>query len=110
MNPVFDEPPNPTNVEETLQRIKSNESSLTEVNLNNIKVNKKKQIQTHRGTTRTLYTTAGEVDMLLLLLRKSELIAPPHPPEHSDSHIKGHCKGHGEEHSRQKVQHGSDAE
>lgn len=38
MFPVFDEPPNPTNVEETLQRIKSNDSSLTEVNLNNIKV------------------------------------------------------------------------
>uniref|UniRef100_A0A667WG85 Tropomodulin 2 n=1 Tax=Myripristis murdjan TaxID=586833 RepID=A0A667WG85_9TELE len=37
MNPVFDEPPNPTNVEETLQRIKSNDSSVTEVNLNNIK-------------------------------------------------------------------------
>uniref|UniRef100_A0A3Q1IWQ8 Tropomodulin 2 n=1 Tax=Anabas testudineus TaxID=64144 RepID=A0A3Q1IWQ8_ANATE len=37
MNPVFDEPPNPTNVEETLQRIKNNDSSLTEVNLNNIK-------------------------------------------------------------------------
>ncbi|KAM9366386.1 tropomodulin-2 [Symphorus nematophorus] len=37
MTPVFDEPPNPTNVEETLQRIKSNDSSLTEVNLNNIK-------------------------------------------------------------------------
>ncbi|XP_072321253.1 tropomodulin-2 [Eucyclogobius newberryi] len=37
MNPVFDEPPNPTNVEETLQRIKSNDSTLTEVNLNNIK-------------------------------------------------------------------------
>lgn len=40
MVPVFDEPPNPTNVEETLQRIKNNDSSLTEVNLNNIKVNK----------------------------------------------------------------------
>ena len=38
MNPVFDEPPNPTNVDDTLQRIKSNDSSLTEVNLNNIKV------------------------------------------------------------------------
>ncbi|KAM6943277.1 tropomodulin-2 isoform 1-T1 [Xenentodon cancila] len=37
MNPVFDEPPNPTNVEETLQRIKSNDSFLKEVNLNNIK-------------------------------------------------------------------------
>ncbi|XP_030639796.1 tropomodulin-4 isoform X2 [Chanos chanos] len=32
-----DEPPNPTNVEETLQRIQKNDSSLTEVNLNNIK-------------------------------------------------------------------------
>lgn len=42
MNPVFDEPPNPTNVEETLQRIKSNDASLTEVNLNNIKVEKLK--------------------------------------------------------------------
>lgn len=37
MNPVFDEPPNPTNVEDTLQRVKSNDSTLTEVNLNNIK-------------------------------------------------------------------------
>ncbi|XP_066465140.1 tropomodulin-4 [Eleutherodactylus coqui] len=34
--PVPDEPPNPTNVEETLQKIKSNASDLTEVNLNNI--------------------------------------------------------------------------
>ncbi|XP_054636678.1 tropomodulin-4 isoform X1 [Dunckerocampus dactyliophorus] len=32
-----DEPPNTTNVEETLERIHSNDSSLTEVNLNNIK-------------------------------------------------------------------------
>lgn len=38
MNPVFDEPPNPTNVEDTLQRIKADDASLTEVNLNNIKV------------------------------------------------------------------------
>ncbi|KAI1889668.1 hypothetical protein AGOR_G00165330 [Albula goreensis] len=37
VKPVFDEPPNPTNVEETLQRIKSNDATLTEVNLNNIK-------------------------------------------------------------------------
>ncbi|KAF7698756.1 tropomodulin-2 [Silurus meridionalis] len=37
MKPVFDEPPNPTNVEETLQRIKNNDPRLTEVNLNNIK-------------------------------------------------------------------------
>lgn len=41
MFPVFDEPPNPTNVDETLQRIKSNDASLTEVNLNNIKVRRR---------------------------------------------------------------------
>ncbi|XP_040267384.1 tropomodulin-4 [Bufo bufo] len=34
--PVPDEPPNPTNVEETLRKIKSNTSDLVEVNLNNI--------------------------------------------------------------------------
>ncbi|XP_069480933.1 tropomodulin-3-like [Ambystoma mexicanum] len=37
VNPVFDEPPNPTNVEETLQRIKENDARLVDVNLNNIK-------------------------------------------------------------------------
>ncbi|XP_044294518.1 tropomodulin-3-like isoform X2 [Varanus komodoensis] len=37
MVPVFDEPPNPTNVEESLQRIKENDPRLVEVNLNNIK-------------------------------------------------------------------------
>uniref|UniRef100_A0A8C8SM70 Tropomodulin 3 n=1 Tax=Pelusios castaneus TaxID=367368 RepID=A0A8C8SM70_9SAUR len=35
--PVLDDPPNPTNVEESLQRIKDNDSRLVEVNLNNIK-------------------------------------------------------------------------
>ncbi|XP_075714113.1 tropomodulin-3-like [Rhinoderma darwinii] len=37
MIPVFDEPPNPTNVEESLKRIKNNDPRLAEVNLNNIK-------------------------------------------------------------------------
>ncbi|KAJ8249393.1 hypothetical protein GJAV_G00234320 [Gymnothorax javanicus] len=37
VKPVFDEPPNPTNVEETLQKIKANDAALVEVNLNNIK-------------------------------------------------------------------------
>jgi hypothetical protein len=36
--PVFDEPPNPTNVEESLKRIRENDARLVEVNLNNIKV------------------------------------------------------------------------
>ncbi|KAM3926416.1 tropomodulin-3-like [Leptodactylus fuscus] len=37
ITPVFDEPPNPTNVEESLKRIYNNDSRLVEVNLNNIK-------------------------------------------------------------------------
>ncbi|XP_010614780.1 tropomodulin-4 isoform X4 [Fukomys damarensis] len=34
--PVPDEPPNPTNIEEMLQRVRSNDKDLEEVNLNNI--------------------------------------------------------------------------
>ncbi|XP_028562388.2 tropomodulin-2 isoform X1 [Podarcis muralis] len=37
VKPVFEEPPNPTNVEASLQRIKANDPTLLEVNLNNIK-------------------------------------------------------------------------
>ncbi|XP_029438686.1 tropomodulin-2-like isoform X2 [Rhinatrema bivittatum] len=37
VKPVFEEPPNPTNVEESLQRVKANDPGLQEVNLNNIK-------------------------------------------------------------------------
>ncbi|KAM8973229.1 tropomodulin-3-like [Pelodytes ibericus] len=37
LRPVSDEPPNPTNVEESLKRIKNNDPRLVEVNLNNIK-------------------------------------------------------------------------
>ncbi|XP_077328131.1 tropomodulin-2-like [Lithobates pipiens] len=37
VKPAFDEPPNPTNVEESMQRIKSNDPFLLDVNLNNIK-------------------------------------------------------------------------
>lgn len=36
--PVPDEPPNPTNVEETLRQIQANDGALEDVNLNNIKV------------------------------------------------------------------------
>ncbi len=50
VKPVFDEPPNPTNVEETLQRIKSNDSSLTEVNLNNIKVMRFSLVHSNQDT------------------------------------------------------------
>ncbi|XP_053318543.1 tropomodulin-3-like [Spea bombifrons] len=37
VRPILDEPPNPTNVEESLKRIRSNDPRLVEVNLNNIK-------------------------------------------------------------------------
>ncbi|KAM3926415.1 tropomodulin-2-like [Leptodactylus fuscus] len=37
VKPTFEDPPNPTNVEETLQRIKANDPFLVDVNLNNIK-------------------------------------------------------------------------
>lgn len=37
--PVPDEPPNPTNVEETLRQIQADDAALEDVNLNNIKVN-----------------------------------------------------------------------
>ncbi|XP_010285879.1 PREDICTED: tropomodulin-2 isoform X2 [Phaethon lepturus] len=37
VKPIFEEPPNPTNVEASLQKIKANDPSLTEINLNNIK-------------------------------------------------------------------------
>ncbi|CAM5145229.1 unnamed protein product [Eretmochelys imbricata] len=37
VKPIFEEPPNPTNVEASLQRMKANDPSLLEVNLNNIK-------------------------------------------------------------------------
>lgn len=37
VKPVYEDPPNTTNVEETLQKIKANDPSVQEVNLNNIK-------------------------------------------------------------------------
>ncbi|XP_074862993.1 tropomodulin-2 isoform X2 [Carettochelys insculpta] len=37
VKPIFEEPPNPTNVEASLQRMKANDPTLLEVNLNNIK-------------------------------------------------------------------------
>nr|XP_045017038.1 tropomodulin-2 isoform X2 [Jaculus jaculus] len=37
VKPIFEEPPNPTNVEASLQQMKANDPSLQEINLNNIK-------------------------------------------------------------------------
>ena len=36
--PVPDEPPNPTNIEERLKSVRSNDKEMEEVNLNNIQV------------------------------------------------------------------------
>lgn len=44
---VKDEPPNDTNVEEALKKIKDNDSSFKEVNFNNLKVRKTKVQQWH---------------------------------------------------------------
>lgn len=66
MNPVFDEPPNPTNVDETLQRIKNNDSSLTEVNLNNIKVYTRMETPAKRDTH--AYTVYGMNNMIYFML------------------------------------------
>lgn len=93
MTPVFDEPPNPTNVEETLQRIKSNDSSLTEVNLNNIKV---QQISDWTVSSPSCYLFLFQYFFFFL--------------EHSYSHPERLRQSHGEEHARQEVQSSSDAE
>ena len=66
MNPVFDEPPNPTNIEDTLQRIKSNDGSLTEVNLNNIKVHRNTSFQCVCVLYACVYSwTNGSVSLLV---------------------------------------------
>lgn len=92
MNPVFDEPPNPTNVEDTLQRVKSNDSTLTEVNLNNIKVCRNVRVC-------ICWSVPGPMAVSLSAF-----------PEHSDSHAEGLRQIHGEEHARQEVQPGGHAE
>lgn len=53
-----DEPPNPTNVEETLERILNNDSSLTEVNLNNIKVGPTGWLWLWRNGSRSLISVS----------------------------------------------------
>lgn len=97
MNPVFDEPPNPTNVEETLQRVKNNDSTLTEVNLNNIKV----QLENRNTHSVFMLYACVLLDQQLCFLFFSE---------HPDSHAERHGQSHGEEHACQEVQPGSNTE
>ena len=87
MNPVFDEPPNPTNVEETLQRIKNNDSSLKEVNLNNIKVHRK----SFQGAFVALKPLINNSAVSWFFL------------EYSHSYAERFRQSHGEEHARHKV-------
>ncbi|XP_030014722.1 tropomodulin-4-like isoform X1 [Sphaeramia orbicularis] len=61
-----DELPNPTNVEETLDRIHNNDSSLTEVNLNNIKVHKNMRTYT-RTLSNNTKPALGILNLLLFL-------------------------------------------
>lgn len=61
-----DELPNPTNVEETLERIHGNDSSLTEVNLNNIKVRERGREREEGGGASRL-EPCSEVLIALLL-------------------------------------------
>ncbi|XP_019714998.1 tropomodulin-4-like [Hippocampus comes] len=56
-----DEPPNPTNVEETLERIQNNDSSLTAVNFNNIKV----KPDVHRTSNRSVESIRQPMKCLL---------------------------------------------
>lgn len=58
-----DEPPNTTNVEETLERILNNDSSMTEVNLNNIKVSK-----ANKQTKKSQFCILGYIKDPLCLL------------------------------------------
>lgn len=110
MNPVFDEPPNPTNVDETLQRIKSNDSSLTEVNLNNIKVHKNTSGHIEGVFLWLMWATAGELYMLVCVFGPLSMSLCCFFPEHTNSYAKGHRQSHGEQHTCQKVQHGSNTE
>uniref|UniRef100_A0A8V0ZMW6 Tropomodulin 3 n=1 Tax=Gallus gallus TaxID=9031 RepID=A0A8V0ZMW6_CHICK len=70
MLPVFDEPPNPTNVEETLQRIKDNDSRLVEVNLNNIK-----PIPTLKEFAKALETNTHVKNFSLAATRSNDPVA-----------------------------------
>ncbi|XP_052570565.1 tropomodulin-3 isoform X3 [Peromyscus californicus insignis] len=70
--PVFDEPPNPTNVEESLKRIKENDSRLVEVNLNNIK---NIPIPTLKDFAKTLETNTHVKHFSLAATRSNDPVA-----------------------------------
>ncbi|KAI1886028.1 hypothetical protein AGOR_G00209820 [Albula goreensis] len=67
-----DEPPNPTNVEETLQRIQQNDNSLTQVNLNNIK---DLPIQTLKEIFQAMKTNSNVKKLSIAATRSSDPVA-----------------------------------
>nr|XP_056721700.1 tropomodulin-2 [Euleptes europaea] len=72
VKPVFEEPPNPTNVEATLQRIKANDPTLLEVNLNNIK---NIPIPTLKELAKTLETNSHVRKFSLAATRSNDPVA-----------------------------------
>uniref|UniRef100_A0ABM5F3J0 Tropomodulin-4 n=1 Tax=Pogona vitticeps TaxID=103695 RepID=A0ABM5F3J0_9SAUR len=70
--PVPDEPPNPTNVEETLAKIKSNDKDLEEVNLNNIK---DIPIQTLKDICEAMKTNTHVKKLSLVATRSNDPVA-----------------------------------
>ncbi|XP_053127985.1 tropomodulin-2 isoform X2 [Hemicordylus capensis] len=72
VKPVFEEPPNPTNVEATLQRMKANDPTLLEVNLNNIK---NIPIPTLKDFAKALETNAHVKKFSLAATRSNDPVA-----------------------------------
>ncbi|KAL7977970.1 hypothetical protein Chor_004957 [Crotalus horridus] len=70
--PVPDEPPNPTNVEDTLAKIRSNDRDLDEVNLNNIK---DIPIQTLREICEAMKTNTQVKKLSLVATRSNDPVA-----------------------------------
>lgn len=65
--PVPDEPPNPTNVEETLRQIQANDAALEDVNLNNIKVNDPLALSPHCPHSPHARVSPGHPRVLVLI-------------------------------------------
>ncbi|XP_048366681.1 tropomodulin-4 [Sphaerodactylus townsendi] len=70
--PVPDEPPNPTDVDETLKKIQNNDKDLEEVNLNNIK---DIPIQTLKGICDAMKTNTQVKNLSLVATRSNDPVA-----------------------------------
>ncbi|XP_062998386.1 tropomodulin-2 [Elgaria multicarinata webbii] len=72
VKPVFEEPPNPTNIESSLQRMRANDPTLLEVNLNNIK---NIPIPTLKEFAKALETNAHVMKFSLAATRSNDPVA-----------------------------------